>query len=347
LNPWVSVGLIAAVTSLAVGLVGVLVFAVVRRHSLRAAAVVAPITAVAAMAFGVLATSRAMFLSSHDLGVVLVVCAVAGLVALGVGVLLARMVRALEDRAASLAEERTRAEQAEQTRRELVAWVSHDLRTPLAGMRAMAEALEDGVVDDPSRYYRQIRVEVDRLSAMVDDLFEVARLQSGAVRLALRQLSVPSLVDDVVAATQPLALSRGVQLRAAAVAGAPVSADEQELRRALTNLVVNAIRHTPRDGSVHVDATVDAEGQAVVTVTDECGGIADDELPRVFDMGWRGNPARTPEPDGGAGLGLAIVQGIVTAHAGEVAVRNVSGGCCFEVRLPQSGPWADALGASG
>jgi signal transduction histidine kinase len=333
-NPWVSVALIALVTSGLVGVVGVLALHYTGQRSLRAAAFVVPVTAVAAMAVGVVATAQEMFLSSHDLGVVLVVCAVAGLVSLGIGVLLARQVRRLEVRAAELAEQQARTDEAEHTRRELVSWVSHDLRTPLAGMRAMAEALEDGVVDDPSRYHRQMRTEVDRLSAMVDDLFELSRIHAGSLELVVQRLSLPDVVGDVVTATEPLALARGVRLTATADATVPVHADERELRRALSNLVVNAIRHTPHDGTIEVAARVDDDGAATVTVTDECGGIPDADISRVFDVGWRGTHARTPEPDGGAGLGLAIVQGIVDAHHGDVTVTNVGDGCRFELRLP-------------
>ena len=181
MSPWLSVALIALVASALVAVLGLISLRLTRDRSLRLAALIAPITAVVAMAVGVVATAQQMFLSSHDLKVVLVVCAVAGLVALGVGVLLARQVRQLETRSAALASEQARADEAERTRRELVSWVSHDLRTPLAGMRAMAEALEDGVVDDPSRYHRQMRIEVDRLTSMVDDLFELSRIHAGSL----------------------------------------------------------------------------------------------------------------------------------------------------------------------
>jgi signal transduction histidine kinase len=276
-----------------------------------------------------------MFLSSHDLGVVLVVCAAAGVVAVVTGLVLARRVDQIEQHSRELAEEQARAEEAERTRRELVAWVSHDLRTPLAGMRAMTEALEDGVAPDPGRYHRQLRTEVDRLAGMVDDLFELSRINAGALQLVRERISLTDVVGDVVAAAAPLAAARGVRLAAEAEPGAgdTIDADERELRRAITNLVGNAIRHTPHDGTVQVTASV-VDGTATVTVTDACGGIPDAELARVFEAGFRGDLARTPDPEGGAGLGLAIVQGIVNAHGGAVDVRNVAGGCRFEVLLP-------------
>lgn len=337
MNPWAAVTLTAVLSSAIVGAIGLVLLHLLGRRSARTLAWLAPVTAVVAVVVGVMATAQRMFLSSHDLGVVLVVCASAGVVAVGIGLLLARRVDQIEQHSRELAEEQARAEEAERTRRELVAWVSHDLRTPLAGMRAMTEALEDGVAPDPDRYHRQMRTEVDRLTAMVDDLFELSRINAGALDLVREQISLADIVGDVVAAAAPLAAARGVQIAAQAEleSAGTIHADERELRRAIANLVGNAIRHTPDDGTVQVDATV-VGGMASVTVTDACGGIPEADLPRVFEAGYRGDQARTPDPDGGAGLGLAIVQGIVTAHGGEVAVQNVSGGCRFEVLIPAS-----------
>ena len=224
----------------------------------------------------------------------------------------------------------------EGARRELVTWVSHDLRTPLAGMRAMAEALEDGVVDDHDtmhRYHRQIRLEVDRLSEMVDDLFELSRIHAGTLRLSRRTIDLGDIVSDAIAGVEPLARAKGVRLRGAADPVLSVNVDAGELGRALRNLVVNAIRHTPGDGTVFVRAVIDGRG-ARLSVSDGCGGIPEDDLPRVFDVAFRGETARTPGPDGGAGLGLAIARGIVEAHDGTIEVGNAGPGCRFEIRLP-------------
>lgn len=241
--------------------------------------------------------------------------------------------RELATTAARLAESRERERALERSRRELVAWVSHDLRTPLAGLRAMAEALEDGVATDPLRYHTQIRMSVDRLAGMVDDLFEMSRIHAGALRLTLERVPLTDLVDEAVIGADPLAKACGVALEADVRTPLAVRVDPRELSRALTNLVANAIRHTPSDGAVRVEAT-ERDGHAVLAVVDACGGIPDEDLGRVFEVAWRGTAARTPEPLAGAGLGLAIVRGIVEAHAGEVDVRNVAGGCRFEVRLP-------------
>jgi signal transduction histidine kinase len=235
--------------------------------------------------------------------------------------------------AARLNESRERERALERSRRELVAWVSHDLRTPLAGLRAMAEALEDGVAPQPALYHTRIRQTVDRLTGMVDDLFELSRIHAGALRLSLAQISLTDLVDEAMVGADPLAKARGVRLAADVPAPLAVRCDIRELSRALTNLVANAIRYTPSDGTVRVEAA-DHGSYVVLAITDACGGIPDEDIDRVFEVAWRGTAARTPEPQVGAGLGLAIVRGIVEAHAGEVDVRNVDGGCRFEVRLP-------------
>jgi signal transduction histidine kinase len=244
-----------------------------------------------------------------------------------------------------LAQARSRERALEASRRELVAWVSHDLRTPLAGLRAMAEALEDQVVIDPrevSQYHTQIRREVDRLTVMIDDLFELSRIHAGALRLSRRMVGLEDLVAEVVASAEPVARSKGVRLTGAAVRGMPVFIDTAEMGRALRNLVTNAIRHTPSDGVVDVLAEMQG-GMACVSVSDACGGIPPEDLPRVFDVAFRGESARTPGPQEGAGLGLSIARGIVEAHSGQIAVRNAGPGCQFLIRLPLARPGAPVL----
>jgi signal transduction histidine kinase len=244
-----------------------------------------------------------------------------------------------------LAQARSRERALEASRRELVAWVSHDLRTPLAGLRAMAEALEDQVVIDPrevSQYHSQIRREVDRLTLMIDDLFELSRIHAGALRLSKRMVGLEDLVAEVVASAEPVARHKGVRLTGAAVRGMPVFVDSAEMGRALRNLVTNAIRHTPADGGVDVLAEVQS-GMACVSVSDACGGIPPGDLPRVFDVAFRGESARTPGPQEGAGLGLSIARGIVEAHSGQIAVRNAGPGCQFLIRLPLGRPGVPAI----
>jgi signal transduction histidine kinase len=358
----------AALGAVAAGLLGALVLRLLRHRSVALSLAVVAVVTVAAMLAGTLSVAWAMFLSEHDLGVVTTVCAMAAVVSLAVTLILGRRVvagsralteatRALGDGAgfaapdaaptaelaelgrelaatsAKLAASRERERALEASRRELVAWISHDLRTPLAGLRAMTEALEDGIAEDPARYHRQIRTEVDRLSGMVTDLFELSRIQAGVLPLSPTRMSVYDLVGDAIAGADPLAVEHGVRLVGDGVEPVPVEVDGREMTRVLANLLANAIHRTPADGTVAVSARQDpAAGAVVLSVTDGCGGIPADDLPRVFDTGWRGTGARTPPA--GAGLGLAIVRGIVEAHHGRATVQNVPGGCRFDVLLP-------------
>jgi signal transduction histidine kinase len=379
----VQVVLIAAGCTGAVGTLGFGAVWLLRRASLRLSLIAVGAIAVLAVVAGTLGTANAMFISQHDLGVVVMVCAVAGLVAFGFSWLLGRQVEAgslaLRQAARSLGQEeggfsapdgpmaaelaalsrelaatartlqdsRERERRIEQSRRELVAWVSHDLRTPLAGLQAMAEALQDGIAADPARYHRQIHAEATRLCAMVEDLFELSRIQSGTLSLSLDLVEAGDLVSDMVASMEPLAQARGVRLagRCTQAAGSLLlQADARELSRALANLVTNAIRHTPEHGRVLVTAAAEPDG-VLLTVADGCGGIPEADLACVFDLAWRGTKARTPGADGGAGLGLAIVRGIVDAHHGGVSVVNADGGCRFEIRLPAPAPAGTRAGA--
>jgi signal transduction histidine kinase len=330
--------LVATTAALAVALPGWLVLRRLRRQSITVHVCVLLAVAVLAVLAGIVAVAQGMFIEEHDLSVLLVVVGVAGVVSLAVAFWLGRRLAA---DAMWAAEARARERQMEASRRELVAWVSHDLRTPLAGLRAMAEALEDGVVADRqtvAEYHRRIRVESDRMAGLVDDLFELSRINAGALRLSLASVALGDLVSDAVASAQPLAAARGVQLVAAEHGWPTVQGSEPELARILGNLLRNAIRHTPSDATVTISGGRDDSG-GWFAVSDGCGGIPEADLSRVFDVAFRSTPARTPvDPngDGGAagGLGLAIVRGLVEAHHGTVGVTNTGPGCRFVVRLP-------------
>jgi signal transduction histidine kinase len=245
--------------------------------------------------------------------------------------------RELRATAADLATTRERERALESSRRELVSWVSHDLRTPLAGLRAMAEALEDGVVENPELYYKQIGASVDRLNQMVEDLFDLSRIQAGAASRDTERIALTDLTSDCISALEPLAAVRDVRLLGEVRMPVTVRGNGRELNRAVTNLLANAIRHTADHGRVDVRVDARPSGSVEVAVRDECGGIAPEHLARVFDVGFRAEAARTPSDDpapAGAGWGLAITRGIVEAHGGTVSVRNVPGGCEFTVRLP-------------
>jgi signal transduction histidine kinase len=239
-----------------------------------------------------------------------------------------------------LSRARAREQALEASRRELVAWVSHDLRTPLAGLRAMAEALEDQVVTDPRQihhYHSQMRVESDRLAAMIENLFQLSKIHAGALRLSPRLVGLGDLLAEVAASTEPVASAKGILLTGAVAPGMAVLIDPAEFGRAVKNLITNAIRHTPPDGTIELIGEIRA-GRACVSVADECGGIPLGDLPRVFDVAFRGESARTPDPLGGGGLGLSIARGIVEAHSGQISVRNSGPGCAFTISLPLARP---------
>ncbi|HWC84134.1 MAG TPA: HAMP domain-containing sensor histidine kinase [Pseudonocardiaceae bacterium] len=285
---------------------------------------------------GVIGVSGFMF--TPTLVTTLLVCLLTALVTVPTAVLLGRSIarRSVWERQA-----RQRERAAEASRRELIAWISHDLRTPLAGIRAMAEALADEVVvrpDEVAEYARRITGESTRLSGMVDDLFELSRITAGALRLTLSAVPLGEVVSDAVAAALPVASRRRVRVLSDVRAWPVVAGSDPELARVLRNLLSNAIRHTPPDGTVMVGLDV-IGAQALLRVDDCCGGIPEQEISRVFDVAFRGTAARTPSsgPDvvpAGGGLGLAIARGLVEAHRGQIEASNHGPGCRFEVRLP-------------
>jgi signal transduction histidine kinase len=335
----------------------------------RQGALTAAVTAAVALA-GLWAVSAQMLVSSHDLAVVLASLPVAAGAGVAYGMATARQVAAdlealvgtarrleagdlaaraqvqgtaevaliaetLNAAAARLAEARERERRMEQERRDLIAWASHDLRTPLASLRALAEALADDLAPDEAtrhRYLASLTANVERLSTLVDDLFELSAIQAGAVTLQLEPTSLPDLATEVLERFEPEAAAAGVRLECRLDDGGSVLVGRDQLGRVLANLVANGIRHTPRGGRLRV-AVADGDSTIIVRVTDSCGGIPEADLPRVFDQLWRGDPARSTK---GAGLGLAIARGLVDAHGGTIGVANVPGGCEFTVRLPRT-----------
>jgi signal transduction histidine kinase len=369
---------IALACALAVGGLGLVVLRLARGASMRLQLFVVVVSAILSVTLGMIAASGAMYISGHDLVVMFSVTAASALVSIGMALVLGRaftrnsnrlrmLARALGDGerldaqprrtdttefaglAAELAATSERLAQArdevaamDASRRQLVAWISHDLRTPLAGLRAMAEALEDDLAADPQRFHRQMRSQVDHLSAMVDDLFELSKITSGTLVLSLEPLSLYDLASDAVAELGTLARSRDLTLLAPEGGDLMVVGDHRELARVVGNLLMNAIQHSPSGGVISVVTSTASDGDVVLTVQDSGGGIPDEDLARIFEPGWRATAARTPQQEWGrspgAGLGLAIVRGIVEAHGGSVAVANVAGGCRFDVRLPSHEP---------
>ena len=321
--------------------------------------------------------SRAMFISEHDLSIVLTMLLFAALLAVGMGLYWATpMARRIEEvrrgtarlasgeldtevsadghdelsglaedfnlMASKLREAAGREREMEKERRDLIAAVSHDLRTPLTAVRALLEAVTDGVADAPGvreRYLYSAQNEVAHLGRLVDDLFELAQIDAGALRLALERASLHDIISDTLASFQPEAHKRGVRLRGEFSSGIdPVLINPPKLQRVLHNLLSNALRHTPMDGTVFLRAAPEGEGVVRVEVVDTGTGIAPDDLPRVFERSFRGEESRMrPEDDGspGAGLGLAIARGLIEAHGGAIHAESRTGvgsRFCFTLR---------------
>lgn len=322
-----------------------------RSRSLRLAVLVPPAAAIASVLVSVLVSTQAMTLTEEQTWLVVAACGGGALVGFAVAVLLARRVRHLEDDVARQRAAREADERSEQVRRQMVAALTHDLRTPLAGIRAMAEALEDGVAEDPGEYLRRIRGDVDHTAAMVDDLFELARLQAGLAPQQPQDVRLVTGVEQVLHTLSAVAVAHDAEIAVEGDGGgATARVDPEVLHRVLCNLVLNAVQASsrvvvrlPTDDSSPATAASPTRvrhvgragraGHVTIRVDDDCGGIAEDDLARVFEAGWRAERARTPGTSG-AGLGLAIVRELVHAAGGQVEVSNTGQGCRFEVRLP-------------
>jgi len=310
-----------------------------------------------------LAGARAMFISGHDLSLLLTMLTFAAALSVGFSLLCARPLASRIERvragtariaggqlgsevrveghdevagladdfnrmARALKEAAEREREMEKARRDLIAAVSHDLRTPLAATRALIEALTDGIAADPQtegRYLSSASRELAHLSRLVDDLFELARIDAGVLQLTLEEASLHDLISDTISSFQPQADQRGVRLVGEIARDVdPVLANPSRLQRVLHNLVSNALRHTPADGTVALRATPEGE-EVRVEVADTGEGITAEDLPRVFERSFRGEQSRTrPKKDGspGAGLGLAIARGLIEAHGGTMDVES-------------------------
>ncbi|MBD0339235.1 MAG: HAMP domain-containing histidine kinase, partial [Thermoleophilia bacterium] len=239
----------------------------------------------------------------------------------------------LGELAASLNEMAARLEELFDARRELVAWASHDLRTPLASMQAMLEALEDGLAE-PKRYLPAMREQVRLLGRLVDDLFELARIDAGAIAVELREAALPGVVESCLRGLEAEAESKRIRLETRVEGDVPaVLCAPEHVERVLFNLVTNALRHTPSDGSVAV-AVAPADGSVRVSVEDSGEGLEPEAIRRMFDRFWRGDAARTVGR-GGAGLGLAISRALVEAQGGRIWAENgPDGGARVSFTLP-------------
>jgi two-component system sensor histidine kinase BaeS len=323
------------------------------------------LSAIALVVVVVLASSFLMFLSPHDLRVVLI----ALLLAVGLGIVLstsmantwsrdletlnqtvhevgagdldarvsttradelgdlARTFDAMTERLAEATTARARAESARQT---VLASLSHDLRTPLTAMRVAVEALEDGIAPDPARYLHSLRTDVDALSRLVEDLFLLSRIEAGRLEMRTEAVDVAELVDEVMEAMQPVADRSRVHLRLQRSGSTQVQGGPVELGRVVRNLLDNAIRHAPRGSSVNVSVGRD-NGNVRVSVADHGPGFPDEFRTEAVREFTRADAARA-RSHGGAGLGLAIVRGLVNAHGGSLRLSAGPGGTVtFEI----------------
>ena len=334
-NDLTHIALLALASSVPVVVLGGLIIRLARSWSITVSMVALVLIPTLATFAGVFGASR--FMADSTFQTIAVVLIIVAVVTLPAAVMLARY----QARRTVWEKEIQDAERvAEQSRRQLVAFVSHDLRTPLAGIRALSEAIADGVVspDEVRTQAKNIEQESIRLSEMVDDLFEMAKINAGAINAPYERVALDEVVDDVLSTHRIAARRAGVELEIDLPAKpVRVIGSDRALVRVLSNLVANAIAHTPAGGSVTLAVGTDENG-AWARVDDTGVGINAVDLPRVFDVAYRGSNDRVPRSDSslpsGSGLGLAIAAGLVRAHRGTLSAHNLAHGARFEVRLP-------------
>jgi len=319
-------------------------------------------------------TARLMFASQHDLILATILLGFAGGIAIAIGIFISTAltdrIRELDRAAQSIASGNLNTQisfegqdeiadlsksfnqmaeqlkvaadkqrETERLRRDLIAWVSHDLQTPLTSIRAILEALADGIVEDPvtvQRYLRTAQKDVASLSLLIDDLFQLAQLDAGGLQLEFAANSITDLVSDTLESFSTLATRKEIELVGKVEPGIdPVWMDAQRIGRVLNNLVGNAVQYTPTGGRVEVEAAR-VHNDLLVRVQDTGEGIPPDDIQFIFERFYRGEKSRN-RATGGAGLGLAIARGIVEAHGGEIMVKSSpEEGTCFSFSLPRT-----------
>lgn len=355
--------LLSEFVSLAIGILAFQLSQRLRLSSIHLKIALAYALGLAVMLINILLVSMPMFISEHDAKFLIVMIVFAGIVALGFGYWLSRSITTalaelaasakrfaagnLDERArvhsgdeiervadsfnmmaAQLQSSFVRQKELEQARRDVVAAVSHDLRTPLAALRATIEAINDGVVTDPATirtYLQSAQSQIGDLSSLVNDLFELSQLDAGAANWQTEPSSLHDLISDTLASLQAPASEKEVRLVGKVDQNVdPVQMNSHQIQRVLYNLITNAIRHTPAQGVIDVQARRADDKTVQVDVTDSGEGIPESDLPFVFERFYRGDKSRSTS---GAGLGLAIAKRIVESHGGTISVtsRNGSG----------------------
>ena len=316
-------------------------------------------------------TARLMFTDQHDLLLGTILLVFAGAIAMALGYLLsssfldriasldhaakkiangnlsirvpvegrdelADLAESFNQMASQLQDAADKRTQLESLRKELIAWIGHDLQTPLASVSAIIEALADGMVEDPAtekRYLRTAKKNIAALSHLIDDLSQMAQIDAGGLRLNYESVTMSDLISDTLVSFSQRAEQGGVTLHGSVDPDLElVHMDIKRINRVLNNLVENAIRHTPEGGTVEIHAN--KSGQfAVIEVVDNGEGISSEDLPNIFNLFYRGE-IRSIDSNGGAGLGLAISKGIVEAHGGSIDVQSEPGTTRFSFKIP-------------
>lgn len=324
------------IVSFVVSAVGSLLTLALAKRFITIAAILTPLTLVASIAAGLMVGLEQMLIQGAEVALIILLLTTPFTFAAAVFVSI-RMQKIVREAEKSRQREQ-QCREIEEARRELISWLSHDLRTPLAGIRAMGEALEDGIAPDPQHYYRLITREAERTSAMVTDLMSLAGLRTGGQEVSAETIELDGLLNDLVSQLMPLAQTKHVTFEVELnTRGVKMHGDANLITRALQNVLGNAIKYTHEGSQIRVVLQRESE-HAVVSVHDCCGGLEESDLEAMFSVGWRGNRARTPGAQAGSGLGLAIVRTIAEAHGG-TAWASATGshtcpGCAIHLRLP-------------
>ncbi|MCD2498159.1 sensor histidine kinase [Microbacterium nymphoidis] len=372
---------VIALTSLVctgvVALMALLLLRLLRRRPLFIQVVVIGVSGVVATVASVIAISVEMYLSEHDLTVLIWVIAIAAALSVVLAWVLTRSLRRsiasvsrdirqvpaeqpelaeavgvaelaglqaeLALVAARVRDARTELEELDSARRRFFAWISHDLRTPLAGLQVVAEAAELSPHEDVRALAQSVGAQTLSMTRLVDDLFELSQLSSGQLVLRTQQVDLHDIVSDVVSEMRVAADRRRVRIEARGIGGQTLWADPRGLSRIVSNLVANAVRHAPVGSTILITVT-DVDNSLVLGILDEGSGVASTDLDRMFDVGWKQDDARGPDDaadlpqSSGAGLGLSIARGFARAHGGDVTAENTGRGFRMNVELPRQAP---------